>query len=287
MTKFLRKGEFLIIGIQNETTIEELFRKLLLNNVNYKVLRKNKEVDDTNLVKGDNVWIKAFLNEEVNFEPIDRELEVVYEDDLLLIVNKEPGIIVHLDGNLETETLCNIVANYYLQTNQHLKVSPIHRLDRETTGLVIFSKCKALQPHFDNLLKEKKINREYYALVDGYYRPGFKFKVEQPIGKDRHERNKRRISKTGQYALSLFECVDANKENNCALVKCNLKTGRTHQIRVHLSSNNHPIKNDRLYNTRYDGGKMMLEAYKITIDDFLYDNLVVEIEEMKEFSFYM
>ena len=229
-------------------------KKILLNRrvVNAETLMQEK----------DTIQWKAFEEQEIDFIAEKGNLEVVYEDDFLLIVNKPRGIMVHPDSKDKVGTLANWVAYYYQEKGIHTTVRPIHRLDTDTTGLVIFSKCTWLQPLLDKMLKEKKIKRHYYAFVEGVVNQDGK--IEAPIGRDRHDAKKYRVSKTGKYALTHYRVVRSQKK--FTLLECVLDTGRTHQIRVHLAHIGHPIVADTLYGEAYDRLEMGLQAYKVIFE---------------------
>ena len=184
-------------------------------------------------------------------------VEEVYQDQHLIIVNKPEGMKTH--GNQPDEiALLNHVSAYVGRT-----CYVVHRLDMETSGLVLFAKNPFILPILNRLLEKKEISREYWALVDG--RLAAKDLIfRDKIGRNRHDRRKRIVDqKNGQYAethvtrLKLFQ-------NKTSLVRCRLKTGRTHQIRVHLSHHNHPIVGDPLYNSSSKTSRLMLHAYKLS-----------------------
>lgn len=184
--------------------------------------------------------------EEYKYEEVKNKLEVVYEDEICLIVVKPKGVLVHSDGNDEI-TLTDYVKSYYKDT-PYISVQPVHRLDKETTGLVMFSKSIIFQPLLDQLLAKKNIRRYYLAFVKAKMKLGDTLTIDKPIGKDRHNSNKRVVTKNGQDALTKVRCLGSNK--GISILRCYLDTGRTHQIRVHLAYCGYPIINDDLYGVR-------------------------------------
>ena len=182
-------------------------------------------------------------HEAVDYAPADTPCEIVYEDDFVFVAHKQPGIIVH--DEQDDDCLASQAAAWLLENGIQTPVRYIHRLDRETTGLVLFVKVPLLQAWYDAMLKEKKIERQYLAITGGKGHKGQKFTYNQPIGRDRHESGKYRFSATGKVAVTKAEVLDRKKDD--LLIRCHLLTGRTHQIRVHLSGNRHPIFNDALY----------------------------------------
>ena len=288
--EWIRQNEYMLVRINEEVALNEIVNLLNMGNteklINTRKLQVERKKVDSEYVcqKGDTIRLHAFPEQEIDFIPEYHPLHIVYEDDFLLVVDKPAGMLVHPDSKEGKGTLANAVAYYYEGQGLAISVRPLHRLDVETSGLVVFSKSPLLQPHFDNLLSEKKIDREYYAFVDGYYRKGQRFSVELPIGRDRHDAKKRRVSQTGKWAKTNFECISSSREANCSLVRCTLESGRTHQIRVHLEAHKHPIISDPLYGSRYEFvNRMALQAYKVSVESPLYDEtLVLEIPMAKD-----
>ncbi len=178
----------------------------------------------------------------IDYAPAKKECPVVYEDDLIYVAHKDPGLIVH---DPEEECLASLAAAYQYSHGIEQPVRYIHRLDKETTGLVLFVKIPLLQGWYDAMLEEKKIERNYLAVTGGKGHRGQRFTYNQPIGKDRHQSNVYRFSPTGKSAVTKAVILDRKKD--FLLFRCELSTGRTHQIRVHLSGNRHPIINDPIY----------------------------------------
>ena len=184
-------------------------------------------------------------------------VQEVYHDQHLIVVNKPEGMKTH--GNQPNEiALLNHVSAYVGQT-----CYVVHRLDRETSGLVLFAKNPFILPILNRLLEKKEIAREYWALVEGQV--GNKELIfRDKIGRDRHDRRKRVVdSKRGQHAETQVSRLK-QFPNKTSLVRCKLKTGRTHQIRVHLSHHKHPIVGDPLYNSRSKTSRLMLHAFRLS-----------------------
>ena len=200
-----------------------------------------KREDD---IVGINLEVNIYPNTH-EYKPTYNKVQVVYEDEICLIVFKPKGVLVHSDGN-DSETLSDMVKDYYID-KPYIDVQPIHRLDMETSGLVMFSKSEVFQPTLDNLMANNQIRRQYLAFVKGKVQEET-FVCAKPIGKDRHNAKKRVVSKNGQSALTKFKLVGTR--NGISVLRCILDTGRTHQIRVHLSSLGYPIINDDLYGVR-------------------------------------
>ena len=184
-------------------------------------------------------------------------VQEVYQDQHLIIVNKPERMKTH--GNHPNEiALLNHVSAYVGQT-----CYVVHRLDMETSGLVLFAKNPFILPILNRLLEKKEISREYWAQVDGHINSK-ELVFKDKIGRDRHDRRKRVVdTKNGQYAETHISRLK-QFPNKTSLVRCKLKTGRTHQIRVHLSHHNLPILGDPLYNRKSKISRLMLHAFRLS-----------------------
>ena len=184
-------------------------------------------------------------------------IQEVYQDQHLIIVNKPEGMKTH--GNQPNEiALLNHVSAYVGQT-----CYVVHRLDMETSGLVLFAKNPFILPILNRLLEKKEISREYWAQVDGHINSK-ELVFKDKIGRDRHDRRKRVVdTKNGQSAETHISRLK-QFPNKTSLVRCKLKTGRTHQIRVHLSHHNFPILGDPLYNNNSTTSRLMLHAFLLS-----------------------
>ena len=268
-------------------TIQDFFDSYIPSKKVQHLLIQNKNILlDGNPVKREDSIVGLVLS--INIYPetyvytkCDLKPDVIYEDEILLVVNKPKDVLVHSDGS-EEMTLARMVASYL--DNEHISAYPIHRLDKETSGLVIFSKSPVFQPLLDQYIMHKQIRRNYYAFVQGIMEEGKVFTISKPIGKDRHDPNKRIISASGQEAITKVDCLGNNKKDNYSVLLCSIQTGRTHQIRVHLSSEGYPILNDKLYGIGSDLCKRMgLFAESIEMYHPLKeDNLSVEAELPKD-----
>ncbi|MEY8445609.1 RluA family pseudouridine synthase [Enterococcus ratti] len=184
-------------------------------------------------------------------------IQSLYEDEHLIIVNKPTGMKTHPNAPTEKDTLLNHLAAYLLKKEQRPYV--VHRLDKETSGAILFAKNPFVLPILGRMLEQKKIYRRYQALVWGTMRHDMTF--NDKIGRDRHDRRKRVVdNKHGQSALT-HVYVD-QVLNNQTKIYCVLETGRTHQIRVHLSYHGHPIVGDPLYQNQSDK-RLMLHALEL------------------------
>jgi 23S rRNA pseudouridine1911/1915/1917 synthase len=188
--------------------------------------------------------LRLFPKERPGIEPDWKEMNILYEDDFMLIVNKPIGMEVHPSTQGQKGTLANAVAAYYEMTGQTSRVRPIHRIDKDTTGPVLFAKNEFANLVFEKAMKEKQIDRVYFAVVEGRVAQE-RGVIDAPIGQDRLHSTRRRVSETGEPAITRYEVVERLPGHT--VLRLRLETGRTHQIRVHLSHIGHPIAGDGMY----------------------------------------
>ncbi|QHE54306.1 RluA family pseudouridine synthase [Pontibacillus sp. HMF3514] len=270
-----KKGEWLEITIPHNWvgySIESVLKnelhvpKKLLHQIRMsKGAKQNgKEVPwSTALQQGDKLQVLLFQLEELGVITTYMDIEVLYEDDHVLVVNKPAGMNVHPNEEGQTNTLANGVAYHYQSQGQEVKVRHIHRLDQDTTGAVVFAKHPLAVAIMDRLLEQRSIKRTYLALVHGKLKQK-KGVINERIGKDRHHPSRRRVSPTGQEAVTNYEVLNYMSKNDLSLVKVQLDTGRTHQIRVHLSHLGHPLYGDSMYGSKVKGSHQALHAAKVT-----------------------
>ncbi|KAF1296658.1 RNA pseudouridine synthase [Enterococcus sp. JM4C] len=183
----------------------------------------------------------------------------LYEDEHLLIVNKPAGMKTHPNAPDESDTLLNHLAAYLSEQNQRPYV--VHRLDKETSGAILFAKNPLVLPILGRMLEQKQIGRRYQAIVHG--RLDKNLTINKKIGRDRHDRRKRVIDeRNGQQAVTHVTSHEVlGKQTE---IYCVLDTGRTHQIRVHLASIGHPLVGDPLYQKK-SAARLMLHAIELNM----------------------
>ena len=252
--KVIDKYAYIDITTLSYSTIQDFFDALIPSKKYQHLLIQNKwiTIDNKNVqrnteIKGETLKIILYPEETHYENKVFQDLEIVYEDELFLIVNKPSNMLVHSDGSSKL-SMCDLVESYFARENILGSAHPIHRLDEPTQGLLVFSKSVIFQSLIDKLLSEKNISRKYLAFVEGKFEQS-KMRIQHPLGKDRHNAKKMRVSKNGQNAETLVQCLYKSKAYS--IVKCTLKTGRTHQIRVHLSHSGYPILNDSLYGRKF------------------------------------
>lgn len=234
-----------------------------------------------NLKQGDEVEIEEKPIEQISAKAEDIPLNIVYEDDDLLVVNKQVGLVVHPCATTKSHTLVNALL-YHIKNlstiNGVLRPGIVHRLDKDTGGLMLVAKTDFAHKILSNQLKDKTLNREYKALIKGRIKEDFV--VEGYLGRNPKNREQMALvdEKNGKYSKTIFT-VD-KVFDHYTLLNCKLTTGRTHQIRAHLKLINHPIVGDKLYggldpNIKTNG--QLLFAYKI---QFIHPRT----HELKEFQ---
>ena len=230
--------------LQNELNISS---RLL-----YKLIRKNRITlngdlcDTRNLVHVGDVLKIDFNYEEdnSNIVPANIPLNILFEDDWLLVVNKPAGLAIHPSVLHYSDSLCNGMKNYFDSIGLKKKIRPVNRLDLNTSGLVIFAKCEYIQECLISQMKSNSFKKEYLAFCEGIFEKKFGT-INLPIGRKENSIIERCVSINGQTSITHYEILE--EFNNYSLVKCILETGRTHQIRVHMSAIGHPLLGDDLY----------------------------------------
>lgn len=203
----------------------------------------------------------------------DKEVTIVYEDMFCVVAFKPCFLLVHSDGN-EEDTLQARVNSYLQKEGWIYPCQAIHRIDKETSGLVLFSKFPFFQPYFDHQVESHILEKEYQCFVKGHFPKNIKV-IEKNIGRDRHNAKKMRISKNGKPGMT--KIINCEYKKYSSLLTIQIKTGRKHQIRVHLSSLGYPILNDSLYGTVYDQRGLLLQSTRLSFYSPFQNNKIMVV----------
>ena len=251
------------------------------------VLVNSKEVKAGYLLKvGDEVEVNEW-KETTDVLPEEMDLDIVYEDDDLMVVNKPSGLVVHPGNGNQKGTLVNGLLSYTdsLSDEDLNRPGIVHRIDKDTSGLLLISKTNEAHNLLADDFKNKRIKRKYIALVSGVIKED-KGRIDAPIGRDTTDRKRMMVTdKNSKNAITNFTVLERYK--NATLIECILETGRTHQIRVHMAYIGHPLINDPVYNKRHvinDYGQMLHAKYIGFNHPITKKFLEFEVKPEKEFD---
>ena len=203
--------------------------------------------------EGDEIDIDLTEAPAARFEPEDIPLDIVYEDEYLAVINKPAGMVVHPGAGISSGTLANAVAHHFELVTSHsspvTRLGIVHRLDKDTSGLIVVAKDEQTHEALAEQFRDRTVEKSYVALVHGSTREN-KGTIDRPLARDRWHRTKMTVAANGRHALSIWKV--RQRFEKFSLLDVDIKTGRTHQIRVHLASINHPVVGDATYNEGRD-----------------------------------
>lgn len=229
--------------------------KILVNGM---IANFNSSLSNTDIVE----ILIDFEEDNSNIIPTKMDLNIIYEDDSYLIVNKPAGIPIHPSMEHYTDSLSNGIKYYFDLISLKKKIRPVNRLDKNTSGLVIFAKNEYIQECLVKQMRENIFYKEYIAICEGKFEQE-KGVINAPIARKENSIIERCVNEAGDIAITEYEVLKYDKNRNYSVIKCVLKTGRTHQIRVHMSYIGHPILGDTLYgNSSEFVSRQALHSYK-------------------------
>ena len=264
-------------------------QKLIKQN---KILVNGKSINSSyNIKENDKILVNDELDFEINVEPEDIDIDIVYEDDYLLIVNKASGMVVHPAPGNYNHTLVNALLYRYKSLGSNkLRPGIVHRIDKDTSGVMVVAKDDKTLELLSEMIKEKKVKRTYLAIVDGII-PHATGTIDAPIGRDIQTREKMAVTDiNSKDAITHFKVLKRFNNTNQTLIECNLETGRTHQIRVHMAYIGYPIYNDPVYgkNKKTTSFGQFLHSKKISfIHPITGDLIEKEADLPDEFKKYL
>ena len=224
--------------------------------LNGQVCTKNKE----KLQAEDQVELDTLIEVQGNWQPEEIPLNIVYEDEALLVINKAAGLVVHPGAGNPQGTLVNALLYYLPELNQLPRAGIVHRLDKETSGLLVVAKTLESHTYLTRALQRRLVKREYEAVVRGKVISGSS--IDAPIGRHPNRRTAMAVINSGRVAMTHYRVIERFKQHTRLLVQ--LETGRTHQIRVHMAHVGHPLIGDPLY-----GKKQLLASITEDFQNYL------------------
>ncbi len=248
------------------TSIKDLSRTLVQRLIEEQQILVNNKLLKAGykLRTGDKVLVLIPSLKEMRIESESIPLDIVFEDKDVIVINKTQGMVTHPASGIYNGTLVNALLHHCRDSlsgiNGVLRPGIVHRLDKDTSGLIIVCKNDKAHIQIANQIKERKLKRQYLAIVNGkvQYKTGT---INKPIGRDKVNRHKMAIVQSGRIAITHWKVLKEMK--GYTFVECSLETGRTHQIRVHMKSIGHPIVGDKTYGKKNEPSTMMLHAYRL------------------------
>lgn len=212
---------------------------------------------------------KTSIEEKKEIDFLKKALQIIYEDEDILIINKPKGLVVYSGVGKEKTTVVSILKEKHTLSNLYgeERLGIVHRLDKDTSGIMIVAKNNDAHKYYESLFKERKIQKEYIALVKGSIQES-KGKIDMPIIRSSKDFKKMEASLKGKEAITYFNVIE--RFDKYTLVNINIETGRTHQIRVHFSQIAYPIVGDKKYSrgkNDFNINSQLLHAYLLKFTD--------------------
>lgn len=238
-----------------------------------KIKINNKKIKPSyKLVLEDEIEISDKLFEKEKIEAEKMNLKIIYENEDFAIIDKDENVIVHPAGSIVSGTLVNGLLDYFGYDNlSHIggddRPGIVHRLDKDTTGLMVIAKNNSSYKYLKNLFETRKIDKEYLAICNGIFQKK-SGTIQTFMDRDPNNRRKMAVRNSGRDAISKYEVISEN--NGYSLVKIKILTGRTHQIRVHMTYINHPLLGDPVYGNvkhKFNLDHQLLHCHKLGFTD--------------------
>ena len=235
--------------LASKQNISRVTIQRLLENGKIKVNGKNVKAS-YKVQLNDFIEIEKEKPIEINIKPQDIPVEILYEDNDILVVNKPKGMVVHpgngnIDGTL-VNAIMAICKDSLSGIGGEIRPGIVHRLDKDTSGAIIIAKNDVAHIKLSEMLKNHEIEKTYIAIVRGIVKEN-EATINMPIARSNNDRKKMAVMKNGKQAITHFKVLKRSAPNDCTLLEIKIETGRTHQIRVHLSYIGHPIIGDEVY----------------------------------------
>ncbi|MDW2011917.1 23S rRNA pseudouridine(1911/1915/1917) synthase RluD [Vibrio sp. Vb0301] len=241
------------LGQRLDQAIAELFADFSRSRLKEWLLDGKVQVDGevvtkprTKVMGGEEITLQAELEDEERWEAQDIPLDIVYEDEDIIVINKPRDFVVHPGAGTPDGTVLNALLHHYPDIAEVPRAGIVHRLDKDTTGLMVVAKTVPAQTRLVRALQKRNITREYEAIAIGRMTAGGK--VDQPIGRHSTKRTLMAVAPMGKPAVTHYRVAERFREHT--RIRLRLETGRTHQIRVHMSYLQHPLLGDIAYGGR-------------------------------------
>lgn len=252
-----------------------------------KIKINNKKIKPSyKLILEDEIEISDKLFEKEKIEAEDMNLKIIYENEDYAIIDKDENVIVHPAGSIVSGTLVNGLLDYFGYDNlSHIggddRPGIVHRLDKDTTGLMVIAKNNSSYKYLKNLFETRKIDKEYLAICNGIFQKK-SGTIQTFMDRDSNNRRKMAVTNSGRDAISKYEVISEN--NGYSLVKIKILTGRTHQIRVHMTYINHPLLGDPVYGNvkhKFNLDHQLLHCHKLGFTDKngIYKEFCADVHE--------
>ncbi len=240
-----------------------------LKNTNNIFLNNLPASINTPVTIGDSICVNLdYKDDNSNVIPTKIPLDILYEDDAYIVINKPAGIAVHPSVLHFGNSLSNGLKYYFDSIGLQKKIRPVNRIDKDTSGIVIFAKNEYIQEMLIKQMNSKQFIKEYIAIVEGHFLKKFGT-INLPIARKENSIIERCVSNSGVPSITNYEVLKEFNINDfpISIVKCTLETGRTHQIRVHMSYINHPLLGDDLYGGNINFiNRQALHSHKVVFE---------------------